>query len=542
MMRFLLILFSIVVSTPSWAATERFVFDPDLSIEMITFPAGNNYSNNNLSLGFIFRNNARQRQIALDMPGIFDKPQKLTIPAKEKKFSVYYYFPESSTMTHRVNITDLETGRSQRHDLPQFHRSPGFVFGYLDVLNFTPQLEDRWAQPMGALAKKLPDSWRGLQRFSMISVNYDTWLKDKNLHEVVGNWVLMGGRLVVIRSPKTDLTQLKDTLPFSTYGDSNTINAGLGQLRVVDANFLEVINNEDAAALQLVAPSDPSLYVLAEHLAKELLEIGRIPVWTIFVLLIVFTLVVGPIGWRALIKKRARPFLYLASVMGTASVFIVGLITATLISDGIVPISKEHSLHFIDQQKDRELHFVEASVFSPTAYGTHIIVPRSAQLMSLDIQNRYYLNKPLQFSHTGNNQKITGLIDVRRRTIIAARRASKLDHRLLVHKDNGELIIENHLSHDLEKIWVFHAKATYVAQNVARGTRTRLTLTTRRKGRYATDIPIKLLDKATGLLASFEKGKFTDNYFVGKYKNVPSGFFESVRSLGDVQHIVAGTF
>jgi hypothetical protein len=319
------------------------------------------------------------------------------------------------------------------------------------------------------------------------------------------------------------------------------------ELEAVDADFLERIGvcTDCRRFLALKRPRfGHSRNLAIDRLAGIVEPAG----WGLFALLGAFSLLVGPAGWLVLVRRRGRPFAYLAAVMGAAAIFSGAVLVADYLKQGISAKGAALSLVIRDQRRDIELGLEHLAIYAPTGFGTTIETEADRAVM-IPMTGYRMMSTPSSFAHEtdGDRQRIEGLLPVRQRRMLASRWIRPMQGRILVRGEEGRLLVENHLGRNLDSLLVWHEKKIYRAEKIAAGATAGLAEID--EAEIEKHVPIlpfdPLLDHARSLFDDVLQGRRGSNRFAGEFERTRRDTrmmeepFEAVRHN---KHLIAGVY
>jgi len=550
------------------------------------------------TLGIILRNNGQSRTVTIEVGGDVRYKKVVSLPAQSKR-RVFIYLPNDNISSYtRINVTDMVTGLSKHSyhsPLPgQYDSSvysPRYILGRLSHFDFPINTVEPW-QELGTRLEndKMPDHWRGLTGITALMLNYSELQADPVWWDIVMDWVLMGGVLLIVAPTDLatlDIAALQARIPLQVTLRSNPQplwQAGLGYIAIVpraefaklDASFLpqlgldflpfrKIGETESYHELPREYTSNTAYRLLAE-------QTGQIPHLSLFLLLLLFAVLIGPWGWYALVKKRGKPFLYLLVVFSGALAFSVSLLAVTFIAEGIEPQGVHNSVRIMDLRANKELIFTQTAIFAPAEYHLDIRTPLESHLF-LDDVSGYNDNLAYTAYTDANWQYWQNVMPVRQRRVLGIRQLQQTSGRLLLNRlDNGHLRIENHLYTDLTALHVWDNGDYFEFQRVPRGAQQEASpkpligpeqiqlypqsaetafelasavMVMEEPATHVIGFQGLPLEFANQLFDDIQNGKVSNRYFIGTLAQVDSDyalFYQGFLELNTGQHVVAGVY
>jgi len=308
----------------------------------------------------------------------------------------------------------------------------------------------------------LPDSWLGLCGFNIILVTGEAWTSSRMDTGPVLDWVAMGGLcLVAGASPEEQeaaVRQIKERLPL-TYHTDGSVWAGMGCIRFVD--------EEEARQLPL---SDRRMGVRRNVIDVRagraswhpLLQVDdRPPFAFVLVILISFSLLVGPLGWWYVVGRKKRPLVYYAVVPLASLSVVIAVVVADMVAQGFRPWAACVGTELLDQRSQRRITMSQFAVYCPSTMGRRLRgapgeLPGFVSLSEGDSRRGYGLFGlgGLQVFYAAGGPIYDGALPSRTKAWYSTQRLRLARERLEVWKEDGRIHVENHLGVPLRKLIV----------------------------------------------------------------------------------------
>ena len=570
------------IVTGSINVMDRFSFDRSLSIEIIRgYPYNYNSLDDHLTLGFFFRNQGAQRQLRMQLSGDFNTSREISVPAGETR-RLFVYLPHFTNPSFQVVFTDKVTGIRS----PPWHlgvsggfsssvNRPHYILARLGSFSVPINVLGAW-NDMGRIdtADKMPDHWRGLTGVTAIVVEYDYFLSNHPWKQTLIDWVTMGGILLVTTAnkPTDDLEPLWKPLPFANaFVDfevgalkdflpsqkhikeaphvwSKFMPVGLGHIAVIPNSLLANIDTDFLQQIGIQPPSVNEHQTISQKttdfLQQVLPDIGQVPRWTLFLILLGFALLIGPLGWIYLVKKKGRPFSYLIFVMVAAGVFSGSMLVATFLADGVAPKGIASSLRCLDLRTDTQITMEQVAVFVPTQYDSTIRIPTggSVLLFPLRTDPRRVWNYTMKVDTAW--ETLEGIIPVRQRRLIGTRNLSRTQGRLVFTSEENSLRVENHLHGALNALRVWQDGHYYSFGAIDRGEAAIAQPVEAPTPSLSLSFSSQLMTEGTTLFNRLRRGELGTRYFIGEFQSADKErfLFSEFRDIGRGQHLVVGVY
>ncbi|MEM7020250.1 MAG: hypothetical protein AAF512_23275, partial [Pseudomonadota bacterium] len=462
--------------------TNRIHFDHQLDVEVINgYPHDLNQLDDHVTIGFVFRNQGDERRLSLRLSGDINIQQQVSLPAGETQ-RLFLYLPYTNNDDFRIYLTDTRTGASIK---PYYLRGEGgyyssrnepiYTLGRLGAISVALNVAEPWVD-IGRFdtERKMPDHWRGLSGVTAIVTEINHLQQAHDWKTVVMDWLAMGG--VLLLASETPLIDWDNVLPgraFSWEAEPGRLNVGLGKVIVIPPSLLSKIDSDFDEVVGL-APTNPYSFesspAQSNLLLKSLLsDTGRAPRGLLFAMLMAFAIIVGPLCWWYLIRRRGQPFRYILSVVTISLVFCVVMLTAALLFEGVTPKGKTRSLRLFDLTADREITLAQTAMFAPMQYGTMIEAPADATVIHFTGHEFYYQRTHYTMHTNGILQQLDGMLSVRRRQALGMRRLAPLEGKLVIQRDGDALRVENYLHTTLMNFSIRDDEQFYRIKRLERG-------------------------------------------------------------------------
>lgn len=228
-------------------------------------------------------------------------------------------------------------------------------------------------QGAGVLAEDLPTDWRAYTTLSVVAINLDAPLPERAAMNAILQWVDLGGSLVLFNGDEARAESLlaaggvrfQERLELPTEDGQRAFRQGMGRLIWEP----ELRRRFDASALTGAANGVfPDVFL---RLPPSLPGVGLPPLSLLTTLLIVVALIMGPIQFAQMKKRRAKPwrFLQVTPLLGIG--FAFAILVVSLVSQGLSVRESVHSLTVLDQERR-----VASTVVSRTTFSGSLLAQR----------------------------------------------------------------------------------------------------------------------------------------------------------------------
>ncbi len=274
--------------------------------------------------------------------------------------------------------------------------------------------------------------------------------------------------------------------------------------------------------------------MIATHHNFPVIKNIEIPLRTIFVLILIFAIAIGPVNFIVLARRNKRTWLFWTvpafSLLTSVTVFMY-----SLLSEGITADIRMNALTILDQSTRRAVTLGLQGYYSPLTPRNGLRFDYNTEVTPL--VNRGYSSGSARSVDWSRDQHFSsGWIESRIPAYFKIRKSELRRERLDLSVDGGKLQILNGLGVDIEQLWLADGDGNiHTAENIVAGKKVALTPTKR----HVLDEPSCLRDiyaskswknKSKSLTASPEK-KLRPGTYIVELKSCP--FMENGLGRGD---------
>ncbi|MHC4479784.1 MAG: hypothetical protein ACYS1C_02290 [Planctomycetota bacterium] len=300
----------------------------------------------------------------------------------------------------------------------------------------------------------LPDRWLGLDAVDLLIVEHAAWVSPRMDQAPVLDWVAMGGLCLMVDAPaearQRIAAQVSDAVPLVSRR-GGTLEAGMGRIMFLDREDL-LRSAFFSGPIGRGAGFRPR--VGQRHRWRPMLEVVQKPPFVaLLILLVLFSLLVGPLGWWYLVSKRGRPLLYYALAPVLSGCFIVVVIAADLLRQGIRPRASLIAVEVIDQAAKKRITLSQFGLYCPFTAGLRLRgqVGEMPHFLSLAYEGGRSYGRGsyglggIRSAATPEGVFYDGALPARQRAWYARQEIRLERRRLEVWREEGRLVAENHL-------------------------------------------------------------------------------------------------
>jgi hypothetical protein len=328
----------------------------------------------------------------------------------------------------------------------------------------------------------LPESWIGLTAVDLLIVPHETWASAGMKIDAVVDWIAMGGVCLIVDAPEEAQWAIARTLeekgPFvrvEDKGPGNTqavlsVNMGAGQIRFIErATLLQsaYFTGRPSAARNLPGTGSPRRPTLD--------QLKGPPFFPVLFFLLVFSVLVGPVGWWYAVGKKGQPLIYfgLAPLLSLGVVLIV--MAVDFLNQGVRPRAACITAELIDQTTQRRITLSQFALYFPFVIGQSLEGDFNELPHFLSVQSDSRIGYSLQGLKAAPARQgmVYGgsALPARRTSWYAREKIHPERRRLIAWKENGRIHVENHLGTPLERLVVCCEGSYAVLDRVDEGER-----------------------------------------------------------------------
>ncbi|MGH9938495.1 MAG: hypothetical protein ACREAM_19815, partial [Blastocatellia bacterium] len=287
---------------------------------------------------------------------------------------------------------------------------------------------------------------------------------------------------------------------------------GFGQMVLIDAAKIRQISPAQWSAVKLgwkgSRPSGKSYYDIAD-INKDFPVVERIgiPVRGLFVLMLAFVVVIGPVNLIWLARRRKKIWM-LWTVPAIALVTCIAVTGFVLFGEGVSATSRVEAFTILDESSHRATTIGWTAFYSPITPGEGLHFSSDAELSPVLPDAWRYRgaggNRTIDFS---NDQHLdSGWITARVPAYFKFRKSETRRERLTIRQSgNDSISVVNGLGADIRELWSADLNGRiYSAKEIRAGAETKLSLTN-----------FRLVENDAGL-----RDVVTDSGWLGKLKAV----------------------
>ncbi len=429
-----------------------------------------------------FKNSGPQRTISIDYDTA--TPRTVIVDANgERSLSM---FVNSNLSNGKMVFEDSVSNKSatSMKNIHGYFYYQDHIIARLGAIDSAMTVSD-W-NDAGTLHPRQSADWRHIAAVDMIVVQAQVLDSETQWHDALGYWVLQGGILVIV-STNGSSDEFMNSIPFSKEVSTSTSAftgkrkaqaVGLGQVIQVPPSAIKKINQKTIKRWHL-EDSLGSWYDYSHHQLdwenaplqnSRLSQTIEVPYGMLFIVLLIFVILIGPLGWVRMVRNRGQVLRYIFVVMVSSTVFTLGMLLVDIFSTGITPFGSEVSLRFIDQSSEVEMSIQDLEFYAPTRVGTSLIIPHD----TVPLFHKEMYPKSIH-QHTATEDIYDSLLSGRKVKLLGLRRIGASKGRLLLSEsEQGALSVENHLGSAIEHLDLWHKGKRYAAMNIEQGAMAKL--------------------------------------------------------------------
>lgn len=478
-------LWAVLWATPGEAAlqTEKAQFAAGFKLAI-----GHGYSasydelSKQLVLRVVVDNSAQAvaRELVLEVSGSLNFQRSVQVPAYESR-QWFWYMPVLTAQRYlrfSLQATDRATRERQTLEWSEEFANSGEEKYYFARLGSNPppapeyESSEHWVDQGIVEDHEVPDIWHGLTGYQVLLVRQAT-LASAPWREVLQDWVLMGGALLVYAEPGDDPAVVMKTTGFAT--SMNVGQRGAGSVQVATAStYNSVFRHIQGNIPASLHTTQRTSAEIKAFLDQALPDMGKPNHRLLFLILLGFSIVAGPVLWTLLVYRQARPFAYIGGVFVLSVMVSGGVLVVNVLAEGVNPKVNHASLQLLDLVQQQQLWVQQFSVFRPTSLGGgQVRLPPEALLSQGKYSTTGWGAADLGVQWDAAGRLVRGVLPVRQRVIMVQRGVRPLARRLLFSRDQdlAQLSVENHLGLVLQDLSITDGTDCYHLAQLKSGER-----------------------------------------------------------------------
>lgn len=317
-------------------------------------------------------------------------------------------------------------------------------------------------QVFNAGPDSVPDAWVGLSAVDLLIVTHNAWTSPRMDLGPVLDWVAMGGVCLVVDAPPEGrdaiFRTVSEGLPLAER-EGDTVSAGMGQIMLVtDRTLLQ-------SRLFTGRPGVGGGYSFSGSgrgaLRPALDVVQKPPFVPVLCFLVIFSLLVGPVGWWYLVSKRGRPLMYYALAPVLSVCVIVVVIVTDLVKQGVRPRAACTAIELFDQRVKKRITLSQFGIYAPFTLGRTLRGEPGElpHFLSVGRDDSPYGAMPfglagINLTSTPDGVFYADALPARQKAWYATQSIGLERKRLEVWKEGGRIYAENHLGVPLRDLVV----------------------------------------------------------------------------------------
>jgi len=500
------------ITSPTWAADFRVTKDLRCTVAL---PFGNQsaatWSMTPVLLRFT--NDGPERRVTVELTGgSADVQGEFVLPGQaESRHWLYVPMVGSYTNLDRVRIVDAESGstlKTQQISLGVNVAGAGYgSYGggsssgeaiLLDVSGLSFDTEVWEPNPLAKVTttpEEMPDDWRAYTGLHAVVITQAHWASPRMPRGALTDWAAMGGLLIIVdasdQQQATLRAELAKTVPFyepnravsgGRSGDKRRESVGRGAIAFVRRGELRARSFLSGAVGQPVE-SVPRNTVDASQLKLTLSKLPPFGITLFF--LIIFSALIGPVGWWYVVGKRKQALVYYVLAPCVSICFVVIVVSLDFLKQGVTPRTACIATEFIDHRVQKRVTTSKFTVFCPFTLGNRLAGATGELPLFLGGGTEEYdhysgmhrSSRSMDSTHVsvqrdGDAVLYRGsVLPARTETHFAFAGIRQERRRLDVQLEGNDIVVENHLGMDLHELVILHEGSYAMVDTLANGAR-----------------------------------------------------------------------
>jgi hypothetical protein len=414
---------------------------------------------------FEFTNDGADRMIRVEVSADGNWSGVFSVPGG-KTSRGFIYLPCTSYMTSNdIVFYDLETGeelKRTRGPASRGGRGSRDVFILTVAEGDPPQVANDFCTSsdvrFGTVSpERLPDSWIGLTGVDALIVPHETWASSVMKIEPTLDWIVMGGNCLIVDVPgearEAVIRDLESKGALARVTNLYQGGVGMGAVLKMGAGEVRFIERETLLESDYYVgpPCTARNYSAGKGSPRrpELNQLEGPPFLPVLFFLLVFSVLVGPVGWWYAVGRKGQPLIYFVLAPSLSACVVVIIIAVDFLNQGVTPRAALIATEVIDQTTQRRITLSQFALYFPFSIGRSLEGDFNELPHFLSVQNNSragYNLRGLTAAPTEKGMKYGGTALPARRTSWYAREKIRPERRrLLIWKEEGKILVENHL-------------------------------------------------------------------------------------------------
>ena len=250
----------------------------------------------------------------------------------------------------------------------------------------------------GILADDLSTDWRAYSTLMVVAVDLDAPLPGRAAMDALLQWTELGGSLVFLGSRPERADELlasagvrrQDRLNLEDRGGATIHRHGFGRIAVFPGNDAKGALQHFSLLREVPGGVFPNTFLQSP---PPLPGVGLPPLSLLTAVLILIALVMGPIQFAQMKKRKAKPwrFLQVTPILGFGFAFII--LAVSLLSQGLNVRESVQSVTWLDQERRTAATIASRTSFSGSLfaqtqrYGAEALTVPAPQSSSTSVMN-----------------------------------------------------------------------------------------------------------------------------------------------------------
>lgn len=488
----LLTLFALANNAHAFTPVISDRFDKMVDIRAYAAPYNKQKVNSFMSVMVEVTNNGAPRELYMGLNGFAEYAKTIRLNRGETR-SLFFSLPALYRLRYNnsvnLSVVDTKTRKNRSWDVRISNSSDygsKVKVGQLGRLATSIRTSSDWRDAGKIDPVVLKTSWKALAGLELLLVERNTFERLSGGQKTnLRDWVLAGGVVYFLNTQQDEHDKLWQGLKaMSVVDDGAGVRMGFGVVRympsVPSRIRLDYSYARELSKIRHFEQVDQEDY--SSFARSKLPDIGRVDATWVFIVLIVFAALAGPLGIVVLIRRRNKPFKYLGNMMLLSVVFSGGILLVDSFLAANNSLVSSDSVVLIDHQNDRQVSMTQTAVYPLTELSFEL--PHNAGVTVMPSVRSYRGERyNLAIDDQPNHQLISGLLPVRQRRAFLTQQVTKASGRLLVTEasEGGGITVENHLQRDLISLWVQYNGKIYDVGAMSSGESRQVTHTVSRR-------------------------------------------------------------
>ncbi len=414
-----------------------------------------------------FQNEGEARSIrvrtggAMQVTGVFNLPAGrrvrrflyVPVPAdiRSSVRQLEFVDAENGSLLKKLSVSDLS--RLSYTDLGSRSDLLGITVSKRSAMTVSQKPAPGYNLTTNAVSPEhVPPNWVGLAGLDVVVVHHSAWSDPEFPRRAVMDWMAMGGVCLLAEVPDGERAPVRRELAekaafFADVADGRqSFHVGMGGGAFVGRETLAGSQRGFFASLGHAPGSNRPSGDYQKVDEPQIGGVGELPFVPVLLALLVFSLLVGPVGWWYLVSRKRMGLLYYAAAPAASALAIALVVALDVSYEGFRPRVSCAAVRLLDQHTKRAIDLAQFGVYAPFAVGTEL-KGSAAELPHFfgAAPGHFGQMVPITLAPGAEGPVYRGVLPPREKVWFGRQEVQVERSRLVVRRQDGQIAVENHL-------------------------------------------------------------------------------------------------